>query len=904
MPLTDFFEHRLREPEIYRRWEESGAFVADVSSDRPAFTISMPPPNATGTLHLGHAEMLALEDLMIRWRRMAGDEVLWLPGTDHAAIATESVVIRILQKEGMSDPRAELGRERLVARIAEFVERSRATINAQVRAMGSSCDWSRERYTMDVQLNRCVNAVFVSMMNDGLVYRGSRIVNWDPVLRTTVSDDEIYHEEREAEFYTIRYGPFLVGTSRPETKLGDTAVAVHPQDERWSRHIGSEITVQWPKGPTIRVRVVAEEEHVDPSKGTGALGVTPAHSQVDFDIAQKHNLPLVQVIGEDGRMTEAAGAYAGMTVLECRRAFVADLEEAGLLEKVETYRQPISLCYRSKQPIEPLPKAQWFIDVSKPAVVWKGRSLSLKQVMREVVESGEISILPDYEEKKYYHWIDNLRDWCISRQIWWGHRVPVWYHASGELHAGHRTPPGPGWVQDPDTLDTWFSSALWTWSTLVDPEAARDDLASLREILQRSPDYRRFHPTAVMETGYDILFFWVARMILMTTYVTGDVPFRTVYLHGLILDRDGEKMTKSKPDTSIDPLEVIEQHGADALRMAMVLGNAPGHDIKLSQEKIEGARRLVTKLWNAARFVRQFAGDAVSGDEASHPVHRWMLARMDELVLRADARMASFAFGDCAEQLRASFWGEFCDQYLEAVKAEEIRALPETRSVVLHVLLQYLKLLHPYLPFVTEALWEEFGQAGMLIREQWPVSRSRSTAWADEMNGVEGVWRAVTAIRGIRDEQGIPPGAHVNVRLYPYAHHAAFATSATILSRMVRAQAMEIVEGDLPAETADGVVAVDADFRVVVEMSVENRAQERERLAKQLDRVRERLVGVRAKLANEEFLARAPAALVEQTRATADRLQAEAEEIQRRIGFSGPESSAGTGATLESDVAG
>ncbi|MEM6795134.1 MAG: valine--tRNA ligase, partial [Acidobacteriota bacterium] len=679
MALEKYWQPQTYEKDLYERWESSGAFTADASSEKEPFVISMPPPNATGTLHTGHAVMLALEDLMCRWRRMSGDEVLWVPGTDHAAIATENVVIRKLRDEGVADPRQTLGRERLIGEIVDFIAESQDTIRRQIRAMGSSCDWSRERYTMDPQLNRCVNAVFARMFRDGLIYRAPRIVNWDPHLQTTVSDDEIYHEERPAKFYTLKYGPFLVGTSRPETKLGDTAVAVHPDDERYREHVGKTYDVEWPGGPAITVRVVADES-VDPETGTGALGVTPAHSHVDFEIAERHDLPMIQVIGEDGRMTEAAGeSYAGLTVLECREAFAAALEEAGLLVEVKDYSQSTSLCYRSKKPVEPLPKPQWFISVNKPAVLWKGRQQSLKQVMRDVVESGDIVILPEHQVKTYYNWIHNLRDWCISRQIWWGHRVPVYYRGEEDLYVGHEPPEGGSWRQDEDTLDTWFSSALWTWSTLIDPKLAEDPRLSLRELLEASPDYRKFHPTSVMETGYDILFFWVARMILMTTYATGEVPFRTVYLHGLILDKDGDKMSKSKPETTVDPLEVIGESGADVLRLSMMLGNAPGQDLKLTPERMTGCQRLVTKIWNASKLVDSTVTRILDGGDRSalalgvpeapeHPVNRWMLNRLRHLVDRVDGRFEAFAFGDAAELVRNSFWSEFCDFYLEAIK--------------------------------------------------------------------------------------------------------------------------------------------------------------------------------------------------------------------------------------------
>ncbi|HXG68970.1 MAG TPA: valine--tRNA ligase [Blastocatellia bacterium] len=888
MAFTDYFEHSQREKEIYRRWEESGAFIADRNSDRPAFTISMPPPNATGTLHLGHSIMLAIEDLMIRWRRMAGYEALWVPGTDHAAIATENMVIKQLRAAGVADPRAELGREELVRQIAEFVKNSRSRIRSQIRAMGASCDWSRERYTMDEQLSRCVASVFARMFGDGLIYRGKRIINWDPSLQTTISDDEIQHVDREAKFYTLRYGPFLVGTSRPETKLGDTAVAVHPDDPRWQEHIGKTYEIHWPKGPTITVKVVADAQHVDPETGTGALGVTPAHSHVDFEIAQQHNLPLVQVIGEDGRMTEAAGPYAGMTVLECREAFVRDLREAGLLADVKTYVQQTSICYRSKQPIEPLPKDQWFIDVNKPAVRWRGKLLSLKQVLRSVVESGEIRIIPDHEEKKYFHWIDNLRDWCISRQIWWGHRIPVWYRGPEEFYVGYKQPEGEGWAQGPDTLDTWFSSALWTWSTLVDPEVAKDQSLSLTEILERSPDFHRFHPTSVMETGYDILFFWVARMILMTTYATGQIPFRTVYLHGMVLDIEGEKMSKNKPETSIDPLDEIEERGADPLRMAMILNSSPGRDTKLGKDQIEGAKRLVNKIWNAAKLVHRNVADKdvpeLSAIAVEHPVNRWMLARVKQLIETMNARLEAYAFADAAENLRGSFWGEFCDFYLEAIKVEDLARRPETPATLLHVFGQYLRLFHPLMPFVTEQVWLELGQPGMLIRADWPAPDARHE-WPEDLAGVDAVVRLISEIRRIRSEKGIEQRAKVNAVVQPRAYAGTFAECREIISRLARVEDLAIDTS--PATTAttrrDATVGVDEAFSVAVSLGEADLRAEHARLSKQLESERQKLDALEKRLSNEGFVTRARPEMVEATRLEASKLRATITSIQERL---------------------
>ncbi len=887
MAFTEYFEHQTCEPELYRRWEESGAFIADRNSAREPFTISMPPPNATGTLHLGHAITMTIEDLLIRWKRMAGYEALWVPGTDHAAIATESRVIKNLQKEGIADPRATFGREGLVNRIIEFVANSQSTIRSQIRAMGASCDWSRERYTMDAQLSRCVASVFAQMFRDGLIYRGQHIINWDPTLQTTVSDDEIEHLDRKAKFYTLRYGPFLVGTSRPETKLGDTAVAVHPDDERWREHIGKTYEVNWPKGPTITVRVVADAKNVDPETGTGALGVTPAHSHIDFEIAQANGLPLVQVIGEDGRMTAAAGPYAGMTVEECRAAFVDDLREAGLLEEEKDYVQKVSIGDRSKQPIEPLPKMQWFLDVNKPAVRWQGQLLSIKQVMKDVVESGRIRIIPDYQQTVYFHWIENLRDWCISRQIWWGHRVPVWYRSDSELYVGHRKPDGEGWTQDADTLDTWFSSALWTWSTLIDPEVAADADLSLREILERSPDYQHFHPTTVMETGYDILFFWVARMILMTTYVTGDVPFRDVYLHGLILDINGEKMSKSNPETCIDPLDEIRENGADSLRMAMLLSSSAGRDAKLGKDLITACKRLVNKIWNAAKLVaRSIEGKQLTDelpDKIEHPVNRWVLVRLKRLIEAVNGRLDLYSLNDAAEQIRASFWGEFCDFYLEAIKVEDIAQRAETPAVLRYAFEQYLKLFHPFMPFVTEQVWSELARPGMLMRAEWPRLVAEHD-WPESVDGVEAVVRLIAEVRRIRSDKGIAPSTKVNVQVQPRKHAEVIVASLDILAKLARTNHLTIEDAEA-ALTArrDAGVGVDDAFTVAVSLGEADLEAERLRLGKQLEAEQKKLGELEKRLSNEGFVNRAKPETVAAARQDAANASATIASLQERL---------------------
>lgn len=767
--MTEFskhFEHREREPQIYKEWEEAGLFRADPDSKREPFVISMPPPNATGTLHLGHAVMLAIEDLMIRWKRMAGYEALWVPGTDHAAIATESAVIKLLQKEGMKDPRHELGREGLLEKIRSYVAESRSQIRKQIRSVGASCDWTRERYTMDDALNRCVNEVFAAMYRDGLIYRGERVVNWDIALQTTVSDDETTYEERDAVLYTIRYGPFEVATSRPETKLGDTGVAVNPADERYQQYIGKTFDVEWPKGPTIHVRVVADHR-TKMDFGTGVVGLTPAHSMTDARIAQKNGLPSLQVIGEDGRMTANAGPYAGLRINQCREAFVRDLEEAGLLVSKKDYRQKVAICYRSDKPVENLLKDQWFIDVNRQAVRWKGAVVSLREVLEDSVRRNDIRIYPAFEEKKYFNWVNDLWDWCISRQIWWGHRVPVWYR-EGETWVGHGRPEGDGWTQDQDTLDTWFSSGLWTWSTLIDPQLAENTSVSLQDLLRLSTDYRAFHPTSVMETGYDILFFWVARMILMTTYVAGIVPFRSVYLHGLVLDKTGKKMAKSKPENCIDPVVVVNESGADALRFALVAGTSAGTDTRVSTDKIKSAQRFVNKLWNASKLV-DMGGAAPDFNLADvrHPINQWMLARAAEIVRNTTASFERYTFGEAGDALQASFWTNFCDFYLEAVKEPSLAALTETKATRQRALDIYLRLLHPLLPFVTEEVWQKLGRKGWLIKAQWPAGEAE---FPDEATpGINAVMRLVTALRNFRSTRKLknePLTVHLQVKKY------------------------------------------------------------------------------------------------------------------------------------------
>ncbi len=893
--LPKAYDPALTEDRIYKMWEDSGAFKPTGKGE--PFTISMPPPNATGQLHLGHAVMLALEDIFIRFARMQDKDALWVPGTDHAAIATESVVIKRIQKEEkMPDPRAKLGREELLRRIADFVEKSRGTIRSQVRKMGSSCDWSRERYTMDESLNRCVNEVFCSMYNDGLIYRGERVVNWDTALQTTISDDEIVHEDREGTLYTIEYlsakqtggAAVHVATSRPETKIGDSALVVHPDDKRYHSLIGKSFTVQWPRGIETKITVIADHS-IDPAFGTGVLGLTPFHSKTDEELWKRHKGEItsapIHLIGENGRMRKEAGGYAGMTVEEARAALVEDLRSEGRLVKEEKYTQPISLSYRSGKPVEPLPKLQWFIDVNKPVVQWKGKSMSLKQVMQDVVQSGDISIVPDRFEKTYFHWIDNLQDWCISRQIWWGHRVPVWYKGE-EISVGTTAPGGKGFEQDSDTLDTWFSSALWTWSTLVDPKLTQDFSLSLSDILKNSPDFQRYHPTAVMETGYDILFFWVARMILMTTYATGQVPFRKVYLHGLVRTRDGKKMSKSHPETMIDPLDMISKYGADALRLSMIVGQGPGADSRLYEEKIAGYRNFINKLWNASRFVLMQCEQAGVDPQSIEKLpdvstlslaDRAILSREQAVMQHVTDGLINYRLSEVGEALYSYVWDDYCDWYLELSKGNA------NTAVLVHTLRKILILLHPYCPFVTEELWSSIKpkKAGMLIAEQWPgLKPERKDAKAEAEFLV--LISVIQSIRKLRTDQNIEPGKQVPITLCTDAHAELLTSQAEHIKRMGKLS--ELTISGTKQKPADAASAFLDGIEVYLPLEgLVDTGKEKTSLTKEQANLEKFISGIEGKLQNKEFIKKAPPALIEEQKAKLCEAQDKLKKISERL---------------------
>ncbi len=897
------------EDRIYQSWEKSGAFHANVKSAKDSFTISMPPPNATGQLHLGHAVMLALEDIFTRFARMRGKEALWVPGTDHAAIATEAVVIKKLQKEKkMKDPRAQLGREALLTEIRDFVEASKNTIRGQVRKMGSSCDWSREAYTMEPTLNRCVNEVFASMYKDGLIYRGHRIVNWDPKLQTTVSDDEIEYEERTEAFYTFQYGPFQISTSRPETKFGDKYVVMHPDDERYAKYKhGDTLTLEWINGPTTAT--IIKDKAVDPAFGTGVMTITPWHDHIDFDIAERHKLDKEQVIGFDGKLLPIAGEFSGMHITDAREKIVEKLKNKGLLVSIKAdYAHNVALSQRGKGVIEPQIKEQWFIDVNKRVVHWKRRTLSLKEVMQEVVHTKQVRIIPDRFEKIYFQWIDNLRDWCISRQVWWGHRVPVWYRdeeGSRDIHVGAHPPEEirnkkqeNSWIQDPDTLDTWFSSALWTWSTLIDKKLAADPALTFREILLQSPDFLKFHPTDVMETGYDILFFWVARMILMTTYVTGSipeleygqVPFDTVYLHGLVRTRDGRKMSKSDPETMIDPLDMIGKYGADALRMSMIVGQSPGADFRLYEEKIEGYRNFVNKLWNASRFILMQCEEAkedpasITNFEATTLADKALCHALQQLIRDVTKGIEEYRLSEVGEKLYAFVWEFFCDWYLELSKGPSTSSGQANLGLLIHALRTILTLLHPYCPFVTEELWASVktSKDSMLIGQEWPNPEqygSHPEAFAD----MQTLIAAISGIRKLRNDNAVEHKAEVAVTIVSKNLGELFEGQEGHIKRLAKVKSLRVETGaykpgkDIVSTFIDGA-EIHLSLEGLVDLEKEKMKLEKE--AKNLENL---IASIEGKLKNPQFAEKAPAKVVDAEKEKLKTTQDNLEKIMARL---------------------
>ncbi len=712
------------EGKIYTLWENSGYFNPDklplehYPLDARRFSIIMPPPNVTGVLHMGHALMLTLEDILIRYKRMAGFRTLWLPGTDHAAIATQARVEKDIYKKENKN-RHDLGREEFLKRVEAFAKESHDTIVSQIKIMGASCDWSREAFTLDENRNLAVRTMFKKMYDDELIYRGHRIVNWDPKGQTTISDDEIVYQEEKTTLYYFKYGPFTISTSRPETKFGDKYVVMHPEDTRYADYKdGQKINLEWINGPITAT--VVKDEAIDMEFGTGVMTITPWHDVTDFEIAERHKLEKEQIIDARGKLLAIAGEFSGLKIAEARAKVVEKLRAKGLIVKEEPYTHNLATAERTGGIVEPQIMNQWFINVNKP-VAERGNK-TFKELMRDAVANKEIKILPEHFEKTYFHWIDNLRDWCISRQIWYGHRIPVWYRPKvkggekTETYVGIDAPIGEDWVQDEDTLDTWFSSGLWTFSTLGWPE--------------KTKDLALFHPTDVLETGYEILFFWVARMILMSGYALGAVPFRTVYLHGTVRDGQGRKMSKSLGN-GIDPIDVAKKFGTDAGRMALVIGNTPGTDTKISEDKIRGYKNFANKIWNIARFVLENTAELSYEEDFKKYTEPDAKLRKErhELIVDITKDLEEYRLYMAAEKIYHYIWHNFADKIIEESKlilkdgtAEEKLS---RQQFLLHTLKKMLTILHPFMPFVTEEIWQAWKQPAektdMLMVQEWPT---------------------------------------------------------------------------------------------------------------------------------------------------------------------------------------
>ncbi len=882
------------EGRIYKSWMDNGYFQPRIQEGKQPFVIIMPPPNVTGELHLGHALTAAAEDALIRWHRMMGDPTLWLPGSDHAGIATQVVVERQLVKEGKT--RQEIGRDAFVGRVWEWVHQYGRTIAEQHKRLGASCDWSRERFTLDEGPSRAVRTTFVNLYNEGLIYRGERIINWCPRCSTALSDLEVIHQEVDSRLYYIRYPHSLdptrhltVATTRPETLLGDTAVAVNPDDERFSDFIGQNVTLPRLNRP---IPVVADSA-VDTEFGTGAVKVTPAHDPNDFDIAQRHDLPLITVIGPQSTMTEAAGPqYQGMTAADCRTRILEDLKADTLLEKAEPLTHSVGHCQRCNTVVEPLAGKQWFVKVGPMA-----------DAAAKAVTEGRIRIVPDRFTKVYLNWMDNIRDWCISRQLWWGHRIPVWYcDGCDHLIVSLEDPttceacPSTNIRQDPDVLDTWFSSGLWPHSTLGWP----DD----------TEDLRYFYPGSVLETGYDILFFWVARMIMMGIQNMDDIPFHTVYLHGLIQDEHGEKMSKVKGNV-LNPLDIIDEHGADALRFALTVGTAPGNDSRLSPAKIRASRNFTNKLWNASRYVISILDQSDTVIPAPEPesiplpnspsvipakaeIHplpiedRWILSRLNRTIEDVTRALTSFRLGDAQEYVHDFIWNEFCDWYIEIAKVRlRDPSAPSPAPVLAHVLESSLRLLHPFMPFITEEIWQSLvrripdspGRPDSIMIAPYPTPDPsaidpEAEEWANLLMSL------VRGVRNVRAERKVEAGKKVPAVLLDCE---TLGPGGRSFLENLALCSVEARPADAP-QPENSVMVVEKATRIFLPLTgLFDFAGERQRLESSLEDLRKRIGQVQSRLSNEQFLSKAPPNVVEKERSRLSSWQEEESNLLHRL---------------------
>ena len=943
--MAKAYEPQQVEQRLYAWWESQGFFTPRIDPAQEPFTMSMPPPNVTGELHMGHAMTMTIEDVIVRWHRMLGQPTLWLPGSDHAGIATQTQVERLLRSEGTS--RQAIGRAEFLRRTWEWKEKYGGEITRQLRRLGTSCDWPRERFTLDAGLSRAVRAAFKRLYDDGLIYRGTYLVNWSPNLQTAVSDLEVEHEERQGNLWYVRYplepttagdketrrqgdkealveasgsvSPGLpvslsgrgewgsgtwaqgvtewitVATTRPETILGDTAIAVHPEDERYKHLIGRSALL-----PAIgrRIAIVADS-YVDPSFGTGAVKVTPAHDPNDYQIGQRHDLAQINIMNKDATLNAEAGPYAGQDRFEARKNLVADLEREGLLVKTEPHTISVGISQRGREIVEPLLSEQWFV-----------RTKPLAELALAAVREGRTRIIPERFEKVYFHWLEHIEDWCISRQLWWGHRIPVWYAADGRMIVPGPDDPEPqDATQDPDVLDTWFSSALWPFSTLGWPD--------------ETPDLRYFYPTSVMETGYDILFFWVARMMMMGCYLTGQAPFHTVYLHGLVRDKQGRKMSKSYGNV-VNPLEVMDQYGTDALRFSLATSGTPGQDLNLNPERIEAARNFGNKIWNITRFVLSKGvggqGSGVREDEMLIPdprpltpdtlADRWIVSRYNRLVAEVERLMRAYNFGEAGRQIQDFIWSEFADWYVEVAKVQlegDARRQQLTRAVLYTVLEGALRLLHPFMPYVTEEAWQYLTSNKLQVtsNEQRAATDARHSSLvtrhsimvspypvadtgaldADAEADFSLLRELIVGIRNVRNEYKVEPARFVAATVVAGERAGLFEAQRALIVRLARVadDQLAIVERLAEQPHAAATLVVGAVEAVLPLAGLIDLDAERARLRKELDAAEAEEARRTARLGNAGFAEKAPPAVVQRERDGLAAARASAEKLRERL---------------------
>jgi len=886
--LEKVYEPEKYEHTIYEKWESSGLFNPDecikqgvCKEDAESFSMVLPPPNVTGTLHIGHAVMLAVEDLMVRFHRMKGYKTLWLPGTDHAAIATQEKVEKIMWDEEQVT-RHDLGRKKFIDRVDAFAQDSHDTIVNQAKRMGTSLDWSREAFTLDEKRNHAVNLAFNTMYKEELIYRGHRIVNWDSKMQSNVSNIEVLRKTEKAPFYYFQYGPFVIGTARPETKFGDKYIVVHPDDKRYKNYKhGDTFECEWINGKITAT--VIKDDAIDMEFGTGAMTITPWHDATDFEIAERHSLDKEQVIDLEGKLLPIAGEFAGMPIEEARTKIAKKLKEKGLLVKIdESYEHNIAINSRGKGVIEPQIREQWFVDVKKEfnmphseiEGIQTGDTVTLQRIMQHVINTKQIEILPEQFNKAYFNWVDNLRDWCISRQLWYGHQIPAWYRED-EIYVGMEAPEGEGWKRDPDTLDTWFSAGMWTFSTLLGDEYKGKTLA---QWLADSVDCQTYHPTDVLETGYDILTFWVIRMIMMTTYLTGQIPFKTVYLHGLVRDEHGNKMSKSLGNI-IDPLDMCNAYGTDATRLSLLIGATPGNDSRLSEEKIAGFRNFTNKLWNISRFMLINITEPQQDIKTPEPktlADKWILARLHHVVEAVSADIEQYQFSVAGEKLRDFTWSELADWYLEIAKIEG-----EKSDILNYILNTILKLWHPYMPFVTEAIWQEvYGKEEMLMVQSWPLETGE-----DQLESIaqfEIIKTIITNIRALRAEYNIEPAKKVSCIIKSDKDKPYLRNNKDLFFGLARLE--ELNFQDEISESDNFVGFVESGVEVFIDIAGSVDAEkEQERLQKELDHVTPFITMLEKKLSNKGFVDNAPEDVVAQEQAKLEEAKQKAEKLQQQL---------------------